>query len=440
MAKKILSVLLLICSLILAACGQAPAPSAQAPAEQPAAEAPAQPAAEPVTIRVALVDYVQDITDKWLEETVVPEFQKANPNINVEFVYLSWGTLDETIQGYFASGSGADIINLGAEYIAEYGDRLAPLNSYLQEWPELEQYVPATLETVTWEGELRGIPWLTAPRAYLCRSDILSEAGVKTPATFEEAIAQAAATTKVNEGKLERAGFLANGTLDDWQEYINLIWSLGGELYAPNGAPMFDTAEARAALEFMYNRRRAILADETIAGLPEAQGSRLATGEVACQWSNLWGAPATDDALWEQIEISPGLSDPAFAESKPVVQVFTDWLAVPNYSKNIPAAVEFLKFLGSKENQNAYNEGFGSFPPRQDAWYGFVENPVMQKLGDLMNAYGRGFSDIRETAQFREILMAEMPLYLSDQQDIGTTLANIQEKYTQVLEDAGRIE
>ncbi|MGH2544199.1 MAG: extracellular solute-binding protein, partial [Ardenticatenaceae bacterium] len=143
--------------------GAAEEEASEAPADEEASEAePAESAAsgEPITLKMMVVDYVQDTTDKWLEEEVVPAFQEQHPNVNVEFIYVNWGTLDETVQGYFAAGEGADIINLGSEYVAIYGDQLAPLNDYLGEaaWPDIKEFAPGTLDTVIWEGELRGLP------------------------------------------------------------------------------------------------------------------------------------------------------------------------------------------------------------------------------------------------------------------------------------------
>ena len=63
--------------------------------------------------------------------------------------------------------------------------------------------------------------------------------------------------------------------------------------------------EAKAALKFMYDRRRAVYPSETVADLPEAKASRLTDGTAACIWGNLWGAPATSDAMWSKIELSP---------------------------------------------------------------------------------------------------------------------------------------
>src|SRR5689334_14478773 len=76
---------------------------------------------DPVTLKIMIVDYVKDKTDKWLTDEAIPAYKKDHPNVSVEPIYVSWGTLDETVQGYFTAGDGADIPNLGSEYIAQYG-------------------------------------------------------------------------------------------------------------------------------------------------------------------------------------------------------------------------------------------------------------------------------------------------------------------------------
>ncbi len=448
--------LLVIASMLLAACGaaaptQAPATEPTQAAEEPAAAEPTTAAEEPAaacdtttTLKVMVVDYVKDTTDKWLENEIKPAFEKDHPCVTVEYVYVNWGTLDETIQGYFTAGEGADILNLGSEYVAAYGDQLAPMNQYLGEaaWPEIKEYLPGTLDTVTWKDELRGLPWLTAPRAYMCRMDLLQEAGIdKIPTTYAEAIEAAQKATKIETNSVMQAGLVTTGRLDDWQEYLQLIWGLGAGLYTDNGTPTFDSPEAKAALQFMYDRRRGVYPDETVADLPEATGSRLLDGTAACLWANMWGAPPADDPIWEKIELVASPTNPDFADSKPVSQVFNDWLAVPAYSKNQELAAEFLKFLGSADNQFAYNKGFGSFPPRQDAWKEYVtDTALMKNLGQLMADHGMGFADIRETAKFREILIKELGAFFTDVQDIDTTLQNIQKDYTQVLQDADMIQ
>lgn len=453
MRTKLLTLLMTVSFFMLAACG-APAPTStsqsSAPVASSAAEMSAAPAASAAaetssaatsnatTIRIALVDY-KDEHKTWLEQEVIPSFQKDNPGVTVEPIYLNWGTLNETYAGYFAAGDGPDILNLGSEFGPEYGDRLLPLNQYLKDWPDLQQYVPATLETVTWKDELRGLPWLTMPRLYMCRSDLLKESGVNDmPKTFEAAVQQAKAGTVVEAGALKRAGAFTNGAagqeLADWQEFLQFIWASGGDLYKADGTPNFDSSQARTALQFMVDRYNAVFPDPATASLGEVQGSRLGAGEVVCQWNNVWGAPALDDAAWQNIVVGPS---PAPDGGKPVVTVFTDWLGIPAYTKNPELAVEFLKLLGSKENQAKYNQIFGSFSPRKDAE---ISNEIMKQQADIMAQYGKPFSDVRVASKLQEILQAQLPQVMQGTQDVDTTLQNIQQEYTQALKDAGRIQ
>jgi ABC-type glycerol-3-phosphate transport system substrate-binding protein len=171
---------LLAGAVLLAACAPAATPTAAPPPEATQAPAAEEPAAEaPVALRVYVVDYTADVTDAWLEDEVVPAFQAMHPNVTVEFIWGSWSTFGETVAGYFASGEGADIINLGSEFNGLYGSQLAPLNDKLgaAAWPEISNFIPGTLENASWEGELRGLPIFSAPRYVFCRTDLLRRLG-----------------------------------------------------------------------------------------------------------------------------------------------------------------------------------------------------------------------------------------------------------------------
>lgn len=465
--KLLIVAMLLSLVLVLAACGPTTAaPTTEAPAEQPT-EAPkptevppteAPPEEPEITLTVYVVDYVADKTDKWLMEEVVPAFQKDHPNVKVEFVWGSWGTFSETVAGYFAAGNGPDIINLGSEFNGLFGEQLAPLNAYLGEdaWPEIKQFVPGTLENTSWKGELRGLPIFTAPRFVFCRKDLMEEAGyTEQPKDFAGWVKFAKDLTKVDPATnaLSQQGFypMDAGTMADFQWYLNTIWSLGGTLYKDDGVtPNFDSEEAKAALQFNYDIKRAVYADDTIGALPApAAGTLLDEGGGAvCTWHSGWGAPALTNAdtgeanpVWEKIDIQSWPGDPEnFPNSKTISLAFVDWWSVPAYSPNIEMAAEFLKFVFSKDNNYTYNEGMGLIPARVDAQTGFVtENPVVQREAELASQYSFGYAGILEPTKLQEILQQELGAFLTDQQDLETTLTNIQEKYTQVLTEAGYI-
>lgn len=469
MSRKYFFVLLtVIVLLLMVACGggAAPAPAeveepaAEEPAaEEPVAEEPAaeEPAAEEpmaeetVTLTVYVVDFQVDATDVWLEEEVVPAFKEMHPNVEVEFVWGSWSTFGETVAGYFAAGEGPDIINLGSEFNGLYGDQLAPLNDLLgpDAWPEIENFIPGTLENASWEGELRGLPIFSAPRYVFCRTDLMEAAGYDAqPTDFAGWVEFAQAATVIDDGtnSLTQQGFVPVDavTMADFQWYLNTIWSLGGSIYKEDGVtPNFYSPEADAAIQFNYDLKRAVYPDDNVGALPEGTGSVIEEGNGAvCLWHSGWAAPAPDSAVWEKIDIQPFTGDPAnFPASQPIVLSFVDWWAVPAYSPNVDMAAEFMKFVFSKDNNHMYNQTMNLIPARSDAHFGYVvENPVLQREAELASEYSYGFAGILEPTQLQDILQRELGAYLTDQQDKETTLANIQEQYIRVLQDAGYIE
>jgi multiple sugar transport system substrate-binding protein len=189
----------------------------------------------------------------------------------------------------------------------------------------------------------------------------------------------------------------------------------------------------------MHDRRRAVYPNDRLSDVPKAGGVRLADGTAACFWGNLASAPRVGDPIWNKISLTGSPINPAFSNSRSVVPLFNDWLAVASYSPHVAEAADFLKFLGSPENQNHYNADFGALPPRRDAWTGYMGDPVMQKMSALVDQYGVSFVDVRESAQLHKILLKELPAYFTDAQSLDKTISNIQSAYTQVLRDAGRI-
>jgi multiple sugar transport system substrate-binding protein len=461
-----LFVLVILVSILLSACGTAttqapvvtqapPAPTqvpvttkeptqAPAPTQPPA---PTQAPAETVALKVYVVDFTVDSTDKWLQDEVVPAFQKEFPNVTVEFIWGTWSTFGETVAGYFAAGDGPDIINLGSEFNGLYGDQLAPLNQYLGEaaWPEIKQFIPGTLENASWKGELRGLPIFAAPRFVFCRTDLMQAAGVtEQPKDFAGWVDFAKKLTVIDPAtnSLTQQGFVPvdAATMADFQWYLNTIWSIGGTLYKADGVtPNFDSPEAAAALKFNYDLKRAVYPDDTVGTLPPSQGSVVDEGGGAvCLWHSGWAAPGVDSPVWEKIDIQPFPGDPTnFPNSKPIALSFVDWWAVPAYSKNVEMAANFLKFVFNKDNNEKYNQTMGLIPSRIDAQANLAG--VVAKEAEVAGKYSYGYAGILEPTKLQEILQKELGACLTDQQDQATTLKNIQDQYTQALKDAGYI-
>ena len=462
MQKKLLVILsvLVLASLVLAACGSPATPAAteeaatQAPAATEAAtEAPteaATEAAEAKTLKIYLLDYTPD-TIAWLKEEINPAFEAAHPGTTVEITEGSWSGWDTTFSGFFAANEGPDIINLGSEMNTLYGESLADMDPYLGEgaWEDIKNFGPA-LENAKYEGKLRGLPIFTAPRYVFCRTDLMEAAGwtTGTPQNFEEWVTFTKQASKIDPAtnSLSQQALVPvdAGSMADWQWWLLVFYSLGGQLYKEDGTPNFDSPEALAATQFLFDTRQATYgpASDAVGSLPTGQGSVIdvddATGKdngAVCLAHSGWAAPAFDRPVWEKVSIDPFFGDPEnFPNSKPVVLAFNDWLAVPEYSQNKELAAEWLKMAFSKEANNKWNETMGLIPARNDSQYGFVtEKPQLQREAELASQYGVGFAGIVESAQLSTIMQDALGKLVTEELTPEEVNAQIQQAYSDVL-------
>jgi len=396
-------------------------------------------AAQGESLEIYITGLTED-TMNWFKETAFPAFNELYPDVQLEILTGGWGDFDSTVAGWITTGDGPDIVYLGSEYAATYGDLLADLTPYLADWEELDQFLPAALDTVTWDGSLRGLPLLMSPRPIFYRADLSAEgADFAAPLTFEDSLAFVAANNEVVDGALTKMAFMDIGAgLFDAQEFIAYIWSAGGELYNEDGSSAFDSEATAEALQYMYDRRRSILPTDDTAGLPPINGYPVASGVVVSGIFPMWNMPPASDPVWESIVAAPY---PAGVNGEPVVQVFIDWLSVPGYVENPELAVEFLKFIGSKDNAIALTTVAGFTPTRVDAWEELrAGSPVWDTLIGLSEDYGRAFSDIRASAELRPLIVEQVTLFLTDQQSLEDTQANLTDEYNLILEDNGYLE
>jgi multiple sugar transport system substrate-binding protein len=454
MNKKLFSLLsvLVLVSLVLTACGS-PAPATEAPAagDAPAAATSAPPASgQSTTLKIYLLDYTPD-TIAWLNSEINPAFEAANPGVKVEITEGSWSGWDTTFSGFFAAGEGPDIINLGSEMNTLYGESLADMDPYLGEgaWDEISNFGPA-LENAKFEGKLRGLPIFTAPRYVFCRTDLMEAAGwtAGTPKNFADwtSFASQASVIDPATNSLTQQALVPvdAGSMADWQWWLLVYYSLGGELYKADGSPNFDSPEALAATQFLFDMRQATYGDaaNAVGSLPTGQGSVIdvddATGidnGAVCLAHSGWAAPAFDRPIWDKITIEPFYGDPAnFPNSRPVVLAFNDWLAVADYSPNKELAAEWLKMAFSKEANHKWNETMGLIPARNDAQYGYVtDSPQLQREAELAAEYGVGFAGIKEAAKLSTIMQDALGKLITEELTPEEVVARIQSEYTTAL-------
>jgi ABC-type glycerol-3-phosphate transport system substrate-binding protein len=443
MRKPLLNLTILIC-LLAAACTPA-ATATQAPANT---QAPAPTTApQAITLRIYLLDYTAD-TIAWLNSEINPAFEAAHPGVKVEITEGSWSGWDTTFSGFFAAGAGPDIINLGSEMNTLYGESLADMEPYLgaAAWPDINNFGPA-LENAKYQGKLRGLPIFTAPRYVFCRTDLAQ--GALPPRSFADWTTFAGANTIIDPAtnSLTQQALVPvdAGSMADWQWWLLVYYSLGGELYKADGRPNFDSPEALATTQFLLDMRQATYGSalNAVGSLPTGQGSVIdvndetgANNGAVCLAHSGWAAPAFDRPVWENVSIEPFYGDPAnFPNSRPVVLAFNDWLAVPAYSPNKELAAEWLKLAFSREANHRWNETMSLIPARNDAQFGYVtDSPQLKREAELAAQYGVGFAGIEESAILSTIMQDALGKLVTEELTPAEVVARIQSEYAEALD------
>lgn len=187
--KKIIAMLLALTMVLgLAACGGSTAPAAT---EAPAAAAPAAteaPAAAPaggdkVTVTMIAAQYGTETASWWAD--FVTKFNAANEGINLVVDVVSWNDIYTVVNTRIANGEAPDLLNIDvfADYQAD--GLLLPA----EEWCSAETYAkffPSFLDQSVVDDVVWAVPDLASARALYYNKDILADAGVEVPTTWDE--------------------------------------------------------------------------------------------------------------------------------------------------------------------------------------------------------------------------------------------------------------
>lgn len=254
---------------------------------------------------------------------------------------------------------------------------------------DLDDFLGATVDAMSWQGQVYGIPFLAESVQMLYRDDVLTEHGLAVPGTFEE---------------LEQV-FAAIHNPPDFHAFVQRthpagvhfpfpVWlqGWGGNVFRdpPNDlTPTLNTPEALAAAEHFTNLVRTYsIAGTQVYDTPECQNA-LAQGNAGF-WIDALGIfpPVLDPAssrVAEQMEIALVPAGPVAR----VPQIASHGYQIPTAARNKEAAWEFIRWAASEEMlRRSAIEGNFSAVPRESiltsAEYAEKYNRAKTQVGTLI--------------------------------------------------------
>jgi len=211
--------------------------------------------AEEDTITLSFLRIGNDEPERNYWHWVIEEFEKANPGIKIAYEEAAIGDPMETVLNTrFASGEGVDLIGHGILSVAQRveANQYMAIDEYFEAWEGKGDIMPAVLANGTYKDHIYGLGYSVTPFVFAYRIDLLEEAGIEVPTTWEELADAARELTKYNDmGEVEFSGFAFPTTGGNLVELDVFVYGNGGA-YIEDGEPVFEDNEKIAeALEFL---------------------------------------------------------------------------------------------------------------------------------------------------------------------------------------------
>jgi len=196
-----------------------------------------------------------------LEEAYIAEFQKMYPEVKITRVTYPSSKLKEVVLTAFSARKGPDLFNLGMQDSYPYivNERVAPVDLRvlgLESYDDLLSiYVEGTLEPVTYEDKIYGLPLEITNFCLYLNKKYFREVGLDPekdyPKTWED-IMETSEKLVIRDGEiLLRRGFDFRYPAY-FSEWLPLVEQSGGSLFSEDGKTAIINDEAwLKALQFM---------------------------------------------------------------------------------------------------------------------------------------------------------------------------------------------
>ena len=349
---------LVLVSLVAAACTAPVAPAA------PAAEAPG--AAEPVEVTIWHMEQPTHRVERI--QSLIDEFNAANPGIVVKQEPQNWGEIYTKAPAAVAAGNAPELLFAIPDFtpILKGLGAVQPMDDLVAEMDALYTFYPAAVEQYTYDGGTWALPLYNMAQSLWYRKSVLADAGIEPPTTWDELLAAVETLTKDGQYGI---GLPANKQLYTDQVIYDFMLNAGAdEIYNTDGTLRFNNEQTVAAFDYYsqlykfsppdspswtWGEAEACFANRTCAMVP--QFTVITTYETQAE-----GDAADLGAM--AFPTGPGVETPATISYVNGVMLLTDDAA------KMDAAKKFLSFLLTPGNYGRFlNMEPGLFLPVTEA-------------------------------------------------------------------------
>lgn len=410
MSKKQISLflsLLIIGSLILAACAPAPQPSTEpaAPQPSPTAEVIIQTVEVPIEVepfpdgtelKILQWSHFVPQYDVWFDP-FAKDWGNAN-NLDVTVDHIALGELPASLTAAIDAGAGPSLVEMvfappqfieGLHDLTDVNLQAQELFGEQAETSKNSSYLPAT---GTYYGFSPG--WVPDPANY--DTAMWTSVGYPNgPTTYAELLDGG---KKIKDQLGVPLGLGMSPELDSRLAMRNVMWSFGASVQDENECVVVNSPETLEAIQYVSELYGSAMTEEVFAWTPASNNQGLIAGELSYILNSISAYRSLQDIdpeAADNIGLGPALSGPR-GDQYASAHVWSVYV-IPSYVEGpeLEAAKAFLLHLTANYNQAVFNSKLYNFPafkstvPELDGWLAldpFGSRPV-NKLQVLSTAW-----------------------------------------------------
>ena len=359
--------------------------------------------------------------DKQILQPELDKFERQT-GIKVTVEVVPWSDLLNRLLAAATSGQGPDVVNIGNTWSASLqatGAFIPFDDATLATVGGKDRFVPAALASAGAAGQPpTAVPIYSLAYALYYNKQMFTAAGITSPPTTWEDLV-AAGKKLTNGGKWGLAIEGANIS-ENAHHAFTFSQQYGGEWFDPAGKPTFDTPQNVSAIKRYID----LMAVDKIANPSNAEYAQnqsvsdFANGKVGML---LWQAAGASLKAQSMAADAYGVAPVPFLQSPPAggkrvnSMVAGINMAVFKHTKNRDAALQFVKFITSDEEQVILNKTYGSLPSVKtvsgDAAF---QAPEQQALQQVLGSTAAPLPQVAQESQFETLVGTAMKELFAD--------------------------
>ena len=194
-----------------------------------------------------IISQYTNYTQEWWKNFET-KFETDNPDIDLNIQIVSWNDIYAKVNTLISTNEAPDILNISGftDYVND--DLLMPAEDYVSEQVK-NNLIPSFWNSNEMNGTIWALPILASARSLYCNLDVLAEAGVEVPKTWDEVTAACAAIK-------EKCPDVTPWGMDISQDegiaaFAYYAWNMGGGFVDDNGNWTLNRPENVKAIEYM---------------------------------------------------------------------------------------------------------------------------------------------------------------------------------------------